>query len=56
MNSYPGIDVREDLAQKLDLDEDRIQVTLHVCIYVFVLVLLESQILRLLSKSHNGWE
>ncbi|XP_043934394.1 homeobox expressed in ES cells 1 [Protopterus annectens] len=26
VNSYPGIDVREDLAQKLDLDEDRIQI------------------------------
>lgn len=26
MNSYPGIDIREDLARKLDLDEDRIQV------------------------------
>ncbi|XP_062441677.1 homeobox expressed in ES cells 1 isoform X3 [Rhea pennata] len=26
MNSYPGIDVREELARKLDLDEDRIQI------------------------------
>ncbi|XP_028574937.2 homeobox expressed in ES cells 1 [Podarcis muralis] len=26
VNSYPGIDVREELAQKLDLDEDRIQI------------------------------
>ncbi|NXV75782.1 ANF1 protein, partial [Atlantisia rogersi] len=26
MNSYPGIDIREDLARKLDLDEDRIQI------------------------------
>ncbi|XP_070594571.1 homeobox expressed in ES cells 1 [Erythrolamprus reginae] len=26
VNSYPGIDVREDLAQKLELDEDRIQI------------------------------
>ncbi|XP_009569452.2 homeobox expressed in ES cells 1 isoform X2 [Cuculus canorus] len=26
MNSYPGIDVREELAHKLDLDEDRIQI------------------------------
>ncbi|XP_068551219.1 homeobox expressed in ES cells 1 isoform X2 [Anas acuta] len=26
MNSYPGIDIREELAHKLDLDEDRIQI------------------------------
>ncbi|XP_048403993.1 homeobox expressed in ES cells 1-like [Stegostoma tigrinum] len=26
LNCYPGIDVREDLAQKLGLDEDRIQI------------------------------
>ncbi|XP_069592022.1 homeobox expressed in ES cells 1 [Ranitomeya imitator] len=26
VNSYPGIDVREDLANKLSLDEDRIQI------------------------------
>uniref|UniRef100_A0A8D2PV46 HESX homeobox 1 n=1 Tax=Zosterops lateralis melanops TaxID=1220523 RepID=A0A8D2PV46_ZOSLA len=26
MNSYPGIDTREELARKLDLDEDRIQI------------------------------
>ncbi|XP_067400308.1 homeobox expressed in ES cells 1 [Emydura macquarii macquarii] len=26
VNSYPGIDVREELALKLDLDEDRIQI------------------------------
>ncbi|XP_003431012.2 homeobox expressed in ES cells 1 [Ornithorhynchus anatinus] len=26
VNSYPGIDVREELAQKLDLEEDRIQI------------------------------
>ncbi|XP_062979459.1 homeobox expressed in ES cells 1 [Elgaria multicarinata webbii] len=26
LNSYPGIDVREELAKKLDLDEDRIQI------------------------------
>ncbi|XP_035414278.1 homeobox expressed in ES cells 1 [Cygnus atratus] len=26
MNSYPGIDIREELARKLDLDEDRIQI------------------------------
>ncbi|XP_042310726.1 homeobox expressed in ES cells 1 isoform X2 [Sceloporus undulatus] len=26
VNSYPGIDVREELAQKLDLAEDRIQI------------------------------
>ncbi|TSM44158.1 Homeobox expressed in ES cells 1 [Bagarius yarrelli] len=26
VNSYPGIDVREELAQKLHLDEDRIQI------------------------------
>ncbi|KAJ8361025.1 hypothetical protein SKAU_G00175500 [Synaphobranchus kaupii] len=26
INSYPGIDVREELAQRLDLDEDRIQI------------------------------
>ncbi|XP_066556307.1 homeobox expressed in ES cells 1 [Amia ocellicauda] len=26
VNSYPGIDVREELAQKLELDEDRIQI------------------------------
>uniref|UniRef100_A0A8D2L080 HESX homeobox 1 n=2 Tax=Varanus komodoensis TaxID=61221 RepID=A0A8D2L080_VARKO len=26
VNSYPGIDVREELAKKLDLDEDRIQI------------------------------
>lgn len=27
VNSYPGIDLREELAQKLHLDEDRIQVS-----------------------------
>uniref|UniRef100_H3C213 Homeobox domain-containing protein n=1 Tax=Tetraodon nigroviridis TaxID=99883 RepID=H3C213_TETNG len=26
VNSYPGIRLREDLAQKLELDEDRIQI------------------------------
>ncbi|KAJ1110227.1 hypothetical protein NDU88_007582 [Pleurodeles waltl] len=26
LNSYPGIDIREELAEKLDLDEDRIQI------------------------------
>ncbi|XP_069499130.1 homeobox expressed in ES cells 1 [Ambystoma mexicanum] len=26
LNSYPGIDIREELADKLDLDEDRIQI------------------------------
>ncbi|KAJ6668360.1 hypothetical protein lerEdw1_015737, partial [Lerista edwardsae] len=26
VNSYPGIDVREELAKQLDLDEDRIQI------------------------------
>ncbi|XP_004581618.1 homeobox expressed in ES cells 1 [Ochotona princeps] len=26
VNCYPGIDIREDLAQKLDLEEDRIQI------------------------------
>ncbi|KGL78888.1 Homeobox protein ANF-1, partial [Tinamus guttatus] len=26
MNSYPGIDIREELARKLNLDEDRIQI------------------------------
>ncbi|NWY25318.1 ANF1 protein, partial [Pheucticus melanocephalus] len=26
MNSYPGIDIREELARKLGLDEDRIQI------------------------------
>nr|XP_033781779.1 homeobox expressed in ES cells 1 [Geotrypetes seraphini] len=26
VNSYPGIDIREELAHKLDLDEDRIQI------------------------------
>ncbi|KAG7318951.1 hypothetical protein KOW79_017425 [Hemibagrus wyckioides] len=26
VNSYPGIDVREELAQKLHIDEDRIQI------------------------------
>nr|XP_009936958.1 PREDICTED: homeobox expressed in ES cells 1 isoform X1 [Opisthocomus hoazin] len=26
INSYPGIDIREELARKLDLDEDRIQI------------------------------
>ncbi|XP_036386197.1 homeobox expressed in ES cells 1 [Megalops cyprinoides] len=26
VNSYPGIDVREELAQRLELDEDRIQI------------------------------
>ncbi|XP_053158701.1 homeobox expressed in ES cells 1 [Hemicordylus capensis] len=26
VNSYPGIDVREELAKKIDLDEDRIQI------------------------------
>ena len=28
INSYPGIDVREELAQRLHLEEDRIQVCL----------------------------
>ncbi|XP_032504476.1 homeobox expressed in ES cells 1 isoform X2 [Phocoena sinus] len=26
VNCYPGIDIREDLAQKLNLEEDRIQI------------------------------
>lgn len=26
LNSYPGIDIREELAESLDLDEDRIQI------------------------------
>lgn len=29
MNCYPGIQLREQLADRLDLDEDRIQVCLH---------------------------
>ena len=30
INSYPGIDVREELAQRLHLEEDRIQVCLYL--------------------------
>lgn len=45
MNSYPGIDIREELAHKLDLDEDRIQViklfleNFHISIHVYCLVI-----------------
>lgn len=34
MNSYPGIDIREELAKKLHLDEDRIQVKTGVYLYI----------------------
>lgn len=33
MNCYPGIQLREQLADRLDLDEDRIQVCLHTHTY-----------------------
>ncbi len=32
VNSYPGIDIREELAEKLHLDEDRIQVKTAISI------------------------
>lgn len=34
VNSYPGIDIREELAEKLHLDEDRIQVKTGVYLYI----------------------
>lgn len=32
INSYPGIDIRDELAQRLHLDEDRIQVGLKLTV------------------------
>ncbi|XP_069798502.1 homeobox expressed in ES cells 1 [Narcine bancroftii] len=41
LNCYPGIDVREALAQKLALDEDRIQVVIEGGKISFVLVTMQ---------------
>lgn len=36
MNSYPGIDIREELAKKLHLDEDRIQVKILIILHQLI--------------------